>query len=93
MLWQRIQDRLAREPEREQYNEADKVWMERTLEFYDHRQWDYSIENNDTEIRTVMLKLLHVLSESLTDLGVRNFFDVTFGSLYSLVSNNCFAGI
>jgi len=66
LLWQRIQDRLAREPARLAYNEADKAWMQKTLDFYNSRNWDFIIENNDTQISQVMESLLCLMSKSLT---------------------------
>ena len=47
ILWARIQERLAREPHREKYNEGDREWMEKTLGFYEGFEWDATITNNE----------------------------------------------
>jgi thymidylate kinase len=40
VLWNRIQQRLLREPERAKYNEGNREWMERTVKFYQTFEWD-----------------------------------------------------
>ena len=40
LLWQRIQARLANEPDRAKYNEDKRDWMDKTLQFYDTFEWD-----------------------------------------------------
>jgi len=55
ILWARIQERLAREPHREKYNEGDRAWMEKTLGFYEGFEWDATVANNqDNAIASVM---------------------------------------
>mmetsp|Transcript_7206 Transcript_7206/g.23065 ORF Transcript_7206/g.23065 Transcript_7206/m.23065 type:complete len:241 (-) Transcript_7206:119-841(-) len=73
VLWDRIQARLAREPERSAYNEDDYTWMEKTVDFYSGRQWDFSVTNNGGDIREVMLQLLRVLGDSLDHLPALDF--------------------
>jgi hypothetical protein len=73
VLWERIQARLEREPERSAYNEDDYSWMEKTVDFYSGRQWDYTVSNNGGEIREVMLDLLGVLADSLDHLPALDF--------------------
>ncbi|EGC38945.1 hypothetical protein DICPUDRAFT_27799, partial [Dictyostelium purpureum] len=45
-LWNRIQERLEREPERKKYNEDNYQWMNDTVNFYESRNWDYVIDNS-----------------------------------------------
>ena len=40
LLWQRIQARLANEPDRAKYNEDKRDWMDKTLQFYNSFEWD-----------------------------------------------------
>lgn len=49
-LWSRIQDRLAREPEREKYNEGDCLHMQRAINFYEEHTslWKYILQNNES---------------------------------------------
>lgn len=53
ILWNRIQQRLNREPSRHKYGESNYKWMEETLEFYDKMKWDYSVDNTDKIDHTI----------------------------------------
>jgi hypothetical protein len=67
-LWERIQERLQREPERVKYNENDREWMEKTVRFYESRRWDYTVCNDEENgVPTLMDKLLRLLSAELLD--------------------------
>ena len=61
ILWSRIQDRLAREPERVKYNEGSFEWMEKTQDFYEHFDWDMTVENNHNSLDEVTRSLLETL--------------------------------
>ena len=55
ILWDRIQKRLKKEPERQKYNEHKYSWMEKTLEFYkkNNHLWKHKIENNNNIFNVV----------------------------------------
>jgi len=57
ILWQRINDRLKREPSRKKYKEDSREWMETTVGFYEGRQWDVTLDNNST----TLMELMHFL--------------------------------
>ena len=66
LLWNRIQDRLKREPERKKYNEGSRAWFKRTLDFYQSFSWDFSVNNNEMFIRDVMYSLVMRLNSEFT---------------------------
>ena len=45
LLWQRIQERLQREPERKRLNEHKVDWMRHTQKWYKGFQWDLTVKN------------------------------------------------
>lgn len=57
LLWERIQERLEREPERRKYKEDSRDWMNTTVRFYEARAWDLIVDNNSTiaDLRTDLL--------------------------------------
>ena len=57
VLWDRICERLEREPERRRYNEHNKEWLQRTLRWYEKNKWDHTINNNDECIEDVLAQL------------------------------------
>lgn len=61
-LWQRIQDRLKREPSRVRYNEDKREWMESTLDFYDHFKWDMTVPNTHVTIPELLDSVVSTLS-------------------------------
>jgi thymidylate kinase len=67
-LWDRIQQRLEREPEREKYNEHKRAWMEETNNWYKSRKWDLTIDNSSGSVDETLERLLHILAE-----GVQGF--------------------
>ena len=67
VLWERIQERLAREPERVKYNEGSFEWMEKTQDFYEHFDWDMTVENNHNSLGEVTASLLETLEERVPD--------------------------
>lgn len=46
ILWDRISQRLEREPHRKKYNEDSHDWMKKTVGFYEGHSWDAVIKNN-----------------------------------------------
>lgn len=46
LLWKRILCRLEFEPERKQYNEDSRKWMEETSQWYENFTWDYVVDNS-----------------------------------------------
>ncbi len=62
-LLQRIRERLKREPERKKYKEDSKEWMDTTVNFYESRPWDLTVDNNTT----TLWELMHFLIDSLRD--------------------------
>jgi len=75
LLWQRIQDRLKREPERVKYNEHSRDWMEVTNNWYSTYNWDFSIDNNEHTINELAKALLAHLGSR-----VRRFGEVCMSS-------------
>jgi thymidylate kinase len=69
LLWRRIQERLLREPERMKYNEHIREWMEVTYDWYNSRNWDYFIENNENTIKELMQTLLSHLCSQVSNFG------------------------
>ena len=63
LLLQRISERLTREPERKKYNEDSREWMETTVQFYEERLWDMTVQNN----RTTLTELMHYLIACMRD--------------------------
>jgi len=62
ILWDRIQRRLQQEPERAKFNEGDRTWMEKTLDFYERFEWDLEIRNEDP-LCEVMQESLQIVSK------------------------------
>eukprot|EP01027_Heterolobosea_sp_BB2_P006053 GEZU01009185.1.p1 GENE.GEZU01009185.1~~GEZU01009185.1.p1 ORF type:complete len:191 (-),score=26.79 GEZU01009185.1:59-631(-) len=65
LLWERIQRRLEREPERVKYNEHSREWMQTTLDFYDNYNWDFTIYNGHNTIPELMYSLIRKLSSQV----------------------------
>jgi thymidylate kinase len=62
VLWERIQDRLRREPSRQLFSENKREWMEHTLEFYEKFDWDCTIDNSESSVDSVMENLVARIS-------------------------------
>ncbi|KAL0246935.1 hypothetical protein GEMRC1_008141 [Eukaryota sp. GEM-RC1] len=60
ILWERIQTRLALEPQRRIFNEDSYSWMEKVLQFYDSSDWSYTVANNSD-----LLECLHDIISTL----------------------------
>lgn len=73
LLWERIQKRLSDEPFRAMYNEGSREWMDKTVSFYEGREWDYILHNNDVTIPEVLQMLLRLLDENLDNFS--QYFD------------------
>ena len=61
LLWNRITDRLTREPFREKYHENDRAWMEKTYDWYSKHEWDFSVENGKWSISLTQVSLMKSL--------------------------------
>lgn len=62
VLWNRIQQRLAVEPERAMYKEDSFAWMQEVKHFYDNfPSWDFQVENNGQNIATLKQVIGEVL--------------------------------
>jgi len=47
VLWERIQRRLEFEPDRAQYKEDSREWMDTVVSFYEsHGAWDFTVDNS-----------------------------------------------
>ena len=58
ILWNRIQKRLKKEPERKKYNEDNKKWMFDKLKKYELMNiFDVNVQNNETSIDTLYSKI------------------------------------
>lgn len=64
VLWDRIQQRLQREPSRLKYGESNYKWMEETLEFYQKMKWDYSVDNTK-DIVTTISSILQIVDDNV----------------------------
>ena len=64
LLWSRIQERLKLEPFREKFNESSRLWMEKTVNFYESNAslWDFTVENNSS-IRDMIDTVVKELSD------------------------------
>lgn len=62
ILWDRICERVAREPRRKNYNEHERSWMETVLDFYGTQDWDVIVDNTDKSIKDVASDLLSSIS-------------------------------
>jgi thymidylate kinase len=69
ILWERIQARLRREPERVRYNEGKREWMQKTLDFYNHFEWDAEVSNDDGSLAEVMENVLTVVKRRSRGFG------------------------
>ena len=69
ILWERIQARLRREPERVRYNEGKIEWMQKTLDFYNHFEWDAEVSNDDGSLAEVMENVLTVVKRRSRGFG------------------------
>ena len=65
ILWSRIAERLEREPNRVQYNEGSRQWMETTCHFYESNAWDFSIDNSALSIAELAAQLVATLESKL----------------------------
>jgi len=67
LLWQRISERLKREPARAKYNEDSKEWMETALRFYEDagRHWNFTIDNNDNTLKELLPFVLRTLQTNV----------------------------
>jgi len=67
LLWQRISERLKREPQRAKYNEDSKEWLDTALGFYEDpaRHWDFIVENNDSTLKDLLHFVLRTLRTSV----------------------------
>ena len=70
ILWDRIQKRLEREPERIKFNEDSREWMNTTLEFYDNFKWDFCVDNNQVTISELMRSLIQKLTTDVPSFHV-----------------------
>ena len=57
-LWERVQARLKRCPERAKYNEGDREWLQTCMDFYERGQWAHTVENTDFDVALSNLKQL-----------------------------------
>ena len=60
VLWQRIQARLRREPQRAKFNEDSRAWMEHALSFYNDadRKWNFTVDNNSGALSQLMANVV-----------------------------------
>jgi thymidylate kinase len=68
LLWERIQDRLRQQPERQRYNEQSYAWFEETVMWYEGFQWDMAVENNQTLPEEAIQRLLRMIEPRLRQL-------------------------
>lgn len=64
LLWERIQERLVREPSRKAYREDKIEWMKEVLAFYDGMQWDFTVDNNNVDISELREELTASIAKS-----------------------------
>lgn len=75
LLWQRIVERLQREPERIRYNEHKEEWMDKTLAFYDRFAWDLTVPNDELGVATIAARISGLLMEQ--DADFRAVYELT----------------
>jgi thymidylate kinase len=57
-LWERVEARLERCPERVKYNEGDREWLRTCRDFYERGQWAHTVENTDFDVALSNLEQL-----------------------------------
>lgn len=62
LLWNRIQSRLAREPNRLALGEDSEDWMDRVLAFYDSMKWDVTVRNDESGMNSLLADVLGSLA-------------------------------
>ncbi len=67
LLWSRILERLALEPEREKFDENNPAWMRQVLEWYNTHEWDFNVDNNG-DMQQNTDAILNVVRELLQQL-------------------------
>lgn len=67
MLWQRIQSRLQREPERRRLNEHRREWMRHVMGWYGKFEWDETVSNGKRDLQDTMRDILAVAQRRVTD--------------------------
>lgn len=63
LLWGRICARLEREPHRSKFNEGSVEWMNRVLDFYNSKPWDFTVQNNDNTVEEAMFDIIMRVSQ------------------------------
>jgi len=63
VLWNRVTERLAREPAREKLNEGSLEHLRMAMTFYDEHPWDHQVDNTDGGALERVLELLRKLAE------------------------------
>ena len=58
LLWRRIQDRLAVEPQRIKLNEGKREWMDATLAWYDQFGWDLTVPNTTAPVSDLLQRVV-----------------------------------
>lgn len=61
VLWERIQQRLVREPERALLKEDRREWMEQVKKFYNNFPWDIEIDNTEEDLSGTFTNLMYRL--------------------------------
>lgn len=67
-LWSRIQDRLKREPERAQYKEDSRAWMQQISQFYESsNKWNFCVDNSseDDGMKSLVSRVLRIVEEKI----------------------------
>lgn len=67
LLWRRIQQRLALEPQRLALREDKMEWMDAVLSFYDTMRWDITVANNEVAMTDLVLEVLGTLASMSSD--------------------------
>ena len=58
LLWDRITDRLKREPNRKEWNEDSRDWMENVQDRYNsYEDWDFTVKNNRGTMEEIVSQL------------------------------------
>ncbi|KAL0589942.1 hypothetical protein ABG067_001908 [Albugo candida] len=89
LLWRRICARLEREPERMRLHEADRAWMHQILDIYAAFSWDFEIQNDTSNLQTIVIEILHRLGihDTNVDIGCDEKTTLITSNLWSMDSD------
>ena len=65
ILWDRVQQRLLREPHRVKYGEADKEFFRRIMTVYERHAWDFRVDNTPVGVHDALGLIRHEVAHCM----------------------------